>query len=76
MCSFWHGPAEDDGIYCLVGEHWLSTAFRSVLWDTLSALGHSDAAIKWRYRIRYRGSRGGFRLSDTAPMVISGSRVE
>lgn len=30
--------AKDDGTFCLVREHRLSTAFRSALWDTPSVL--------------------------------------
>lgn len=36
MSSFSHVTAKDDGIYCLVREHWLSTAFHNASWDTFS----------------------------------------
>lgn len=38
MSNFWRVTAEDDGIDCLVREHWLYTAFHNILWDTPCAL--------------------------------------
>lgn len=36
MSSFYHVTAKNDGVYCLVREHWLSAAFHTASWDTLS----------------------------------------
>lgn len=40
-CYFTTGPADDGGIHCWVGYHWLDTALTDALWDTLSGL-HSE----------------------------------